>query len=155
MEFVDGANLRELLRAGRLPPGDAVAIVGQICDALQYAHERNLVHLDVKPDNFVVGENDEVKLIDFTSSRRPDPFASFAWATAYVYGAPEDVISFKRDVFSLGVSFKKMLEGSTSSKFPARSRLVKLVNDMTCVDAQRRPELCDVIRAIAKARASA
>jgi serine/threonine protein kinase len=50
LELVDGANLRELLDGGKLEPVDALAIAPQLCDALQYAHERGVVHRDVKPE---------------------------------------------------------------------------------------------------------
>src|SRR5207247_6347439 len=48
MEFVDGVDLRQLLQAGRVAPREALAIVPQICDALQYAHDHGIVHRDIK-----------------------------------------------------------------------------------------------------------
>src|SRR5262249_33110407 len=48
MEYVDGVNLRQLLRDGNLRPEQALRIVPQICDALQYAHEEGVVHRDIK-----------------------------------------------------------------------------------------------------------
>src|SRR6266487_1884234 len=51
MEFVDGANLRQLEKAGRLSPREALQIIPQICDALQYAHDEGVVHRDIKPEN--------------------------------------------------------------------------------------------------------
>src|SRR6266446_8717655 len=54
MEFVDGVNLRQLLQAGRVAPREALAIVPQICDALQYAHDHGIVHRDIKPENILL-----------------------------------------------------------------------------------------------------
>jgi serine/threonine protein kinase len=54
MEFVDGVNLRQLLTAGTMAPKDALAIVPQICDALQFAHDRGIVHRDIKPENILL-----------------------------------------------------------------------------------------------------
>src|SRR6266480_1745687 len=51
MEFVDGLNLRELERAGKLSPREALPIVRQICAALQFAHDEHIVHRDIKPEN--------------------------------------------------------------------------------------------------------
>ena len=65
MEFVDGLNLRQLLDAGRLAPREALAIVPQICDALQYAHDHGIVHRDIKPENILLDRAGRVKIADF------------------------------------------------------------------------------------------
>jgi len=65
MEFVDGVSLRQLLEAGRLSPREALAIVPQICDALQYAHDQGIVHRDIKPENILLDRRGRVKVADF------------------------------------------------------------------------------------------
>ena len=65
MEFVDGVNLRQLLQAGRVSPREALAIVPQICDALQYAHDQGIVHRDIKPENLLLDRRGRVKVADF------------------------------------------------------------------------------------------
>ena len=65
MEFVDGLNLRRLLDAGKLAPEEALAIVPQICDALQYAHDHGVVHRDIKPENVLIDKEGRVKIADF------------------------------------------------------------------------------------------
>jgi serine/threonine protein kinase len=65
MEFVDGVNLRQLLHAGRISPREALAIVPQICDALQYAHDQGIVHRDIKPENILLDRRGRVKVADF------------------------------------------------------------------------------------------
>src|SRR5580700_332258 len=65
MEFVDGINLRQVLNAGRIAPKEALAIVPQICDALQFAHERGIVHRDIKPENILMSKQGAVKIADF------------------------------------------------------------------------------------------
>ena len=65
MEFVDGVNLRQLLNAGRIAPREALAIVPQICDALQYAHDHGIVHRDIKPENILLDRAGRVKVADF------------------------------------------------------------------------------------------
>jgi serine/threonine protein kinase len=69
MEYVDGVNLRELLQAGRLAPREALAIVPQICDALQYAHDQGIVHRDIKPEDIVLDRKGRVKVADFGLAR--------------------------------------------------------------------------------------
>ena len=65
MEFVDGVNLRQLLESGRVSPREALAIVPQICDALQYAHDQGIVHRDIKPENILLDRRGRVKVADF------------------------------------------------------------------------------------------
>src|SRR5262245_44924843 len=69
MEFVDGVNLRQLLNAGRLAAREALAIVPQICDALQYAHDQGIVHRDIKPENILLDRRGHVKVADFGLAR--------------------------------------------------------------------------------------
>jgi len=65
MEFVDGVNLRQLLAHGRVSAREALAIVPQICDALQFAHDQGIVHRDVKPENILLDRRGRVKVADF------------------------------------------------------------------------------------------
>ena len=65
MEFVDGVKLRRLLHAGRISPREALAIVPQICDALQFAHDQGIVHRDIKPENILLDRRGRVKVADF------------------------------------------------------------------------------------------
>ncbi len=65
MEYVDGASLRHILQEGRLEPDEALAIIPQICDALQYAHEEGVVHRDIKPENILLDSKSRVKIADF------------------------------------------------------------------------------------------
>ena len=72
MEFVDGVNLRQLLAGSRIAPREALAIVPQICDALQYAHDQGIVHRDVKPDNILLDRRGRVKVADFGLAKLVD-----------------------------------------------------------------------------------
>src|SRR5437016_5947891 len=53
MEYVDGTNLREMIRGGKLAPQQALGIVPQVCEALQFAHDEDIVHRDIKPENIL------------------------------------------------------------------------------------------------------
>jgi hypothetical protein len=65
MEFVDGVNLRQAMKAGRFTPEQALAIVPPVCEALQYAHEHGIVHRDIKPENLLLDKEGRVKIADF------------------------------------------------------------------------------------------
>ena len=71
MDLVEGVDLGELLkREGQpgLPLGDAIEYARQACEALQYVHEQQIVHRDVKPQNMILGE-DGIVLVDFGVAR--------------------------------------------------------------------------------------
>jgi serine/threonine protein kinase len=65
MEFVDGVNLRQAMRAGRFTPEQALKIIPAICDALQFAHAQDVLHRDIKPENILLDTNGKVKIADF------------------------------------------------------------------------------------------
>jgi Tol biopolymer transport system component len=65
MELVDGADLKERLAHGALPPDEAIPIARQIADALAAAHEMGIVHRDLKPGNIKVRDDGTVKVLDF------------------------------------------------------------------------------------------
>jgi tRNA A-37 threonylcarbamoyl transferase component Bud32 len=123
LEFVDGANLRQVMGAGRLTPAEALAIVPQICDALQYAHDQGVVHRDIKPENVLLDARGRVKLADFGLAKLVDRPAGTTGITAtgqvmgtFQYMAPEQVkapqdVDHRADIYSLGVVFYEMLTG--------------------------------------------
>jgi serine/threonine protein kinase len=65
MEFVDGVDLRRLLEHRPMASREALAIVPQICDALQFAHDNGIVHRDIKPENILLDRKGRVKVADF------------------------------------------------------------------------------------------
>jgi tRNA A-37 threonylcarbamoyl transferase component Bud32/ribosomal protein L40E len=122
MEHVDGANLRVLLREGRLGSRQALDVVRQLCDALQFAHDEGVVHRDIKPENVLVDTHGRVKVADFGLAKLLGPNASQTLTDAGQvmgtphYMAPEQVerprdVDHRADLFSLGVVFYEMLTG--------------------------------------------
>src|SRR5271166_4450658 len=73
MEFVDGVTLRQMLQAHRPTPQETLAIVPQICDALEYAHGEGIVHRDIKPENILLDRKGRVKIADFGVSKLLGP----------------------------------------------------------------------------------
>jgi hypothetical protein len=122
MEHVEGANLRALLRQGLLAPRQALDIVRQLCDALQFAHDEGVVHRDIKPENVLVDAKGRVKVADFGLAKLVGTPASITLTDAGAvmgtphYMAPEQVerprdVDHRADLFSLGVVFYEMLTG--------------------------------------------
>jgi hypothetical protein len=122
MELVEGTNLRALLKQGLLAPRQALDIVRQLCDALQFAHDEGVVHRDIKPENVLVDAKGRVKVADFGLAKLVGAPASVTLTDAGQvmgtphYMAPEQVerprdVDHRADLFSLGVVFYEMLTG--------------------------------------------
>ena len=123
MEYVDGSNLRQVIDAGKLAPAEALAIVPQVCEALQYAHDEGVVHRDIKPENILLDKKGRAKIADFGLAKLlAHPPGSFTLTdTQQVMGtphymAPEQLTStravdHRADIYSLGVVFYEMLTG--------------------------------------------
>src|SRR5271163_4875990 len=65
MELVEGPTLADRIKQGPIPVDEALPLAKQICEALEYAHERGIIHRDVKPANIKVTADGTVKLLDF------------------------------------------------------------------------------------------
>jgi serine/threonine-protein kinase len=107
MEYIDGTSLKELIdRKGALDPKVSVNIIIQICEALLFAHNNNLIHRDVKPQNILITSEKKVKVTDTLN----------IVGTAH-YISPEQargsILDNRTDIYSLGVVFYEMLTGDT------------------------------------------
>jgi serine/threonine protein kinase len=139
MEYVDGPNLRQIERANRLSTREALQIIPQICEALQFAHDEGVVHRDVKPENVLLDKKGRVKIADFGLAkilgREPRDLrltgAQDVVGTPH-YMAPEQVehpqeVDHRADIYSLGVVFYEMLTGELPlGKFALPSQKVQV-----------------------------
>lgn len=167
MEFVDGLNLRQLLDAGNLRQEEALAIVPQICEALQFAHDQGIVHRDIKPENILLDRRGQVKVADFglakimqVESETPgedqhppeSPDLSMAGKVMGTpsYMAPEqtehpDTVDHRADIYALGVVFYQMLTGELPvGRFAAPSRKVQIdvrLDEVVLRALEKEPEL--------------
>ncbi len=137
MEFVDGTDLRHVIQMGQLSPAEALAVVPQICEALQYAHGEGIVHRDIKPENILLNKKGQVKIADFGLAKLLDqPGTVYTLTRAGQrmgtphYMAPEQIerphlVDHRADIFSLGVVFYEMLTGELPlGRFPLPSTKV-------------------------------
>ena len=128
-ELLEGESLAERLRGGPLHPQKAVEVATQVADGLAAAHDKGIIHRDIKPDNIFLTNEGRAKILDFGIARIEQPArtagladsprsrsssSQFLVGTAG-YMSPEQVrgkpIDGRTDIFSLGATFFEMLTG--------------------------------------------
>jgi tRNA A-37 threonylcarbamoyl transferase component Bud32 len=156
MEYVDGTNLRELIRAGKLSPEQGLGIVPQVCEALQFAHDEGIVHRDIKPENILVDTRGRVKIADFGLAKLiGQPLDAVALTHTHQvmgtlhYMAPEQMagakeVDHRADIYSLGVVLYEMLTGELPiGRFEVPSKKVHIdlrLDEVVLRTLESRPE---------------
>ncbi len=138
MEYVEGKDLARHLREGKFPLSTAVELLGQVCDALEYAHSQGVTHRDIKPANIIVDASGRIKIVDFGLAKRWNGPSDEAEAITHPdsamgtprYMAPEQWesprdVDHRADIFSLGVLIYELLSGEPPAGFlvPLASKL--------------------------------
>jgi serine/threonine protein kinase len=121
MELINGETLREKLNSKRLDILEVESIINALVNALTAVHEKEIYHLDLKPDNVLITNSGELKLVDFGASRQGLSSKTTTQAFTWDY-APLEVIGGKNfgaksDLFELGMMLYEMLTG----KLPPRA----------------------------------
>lgn len=145
MEFIDGVNLRDLMREGKMAPEQALAIVPPVCEALEYAHGKGVVHRDIKPENVLLDRDGRVKIADFG-------IASLVGATGEKSGTPPYMapeqesgsVDRRADIYALGVVLYEMLTGERpTADAVAPSRKVEVdvrIDELVLRALEKEPE---------------
>ncbi len=121
MEWLDGRTLEQYIAEKNHTSQNLTAIVNQLCAALSYAHKRQIIHRDIKPQNIIITYNgDNVKLLDFGLSLADYHTALKEPAGSRKYAAPElqrgAEIDLRADIYSLGILIAELFEGQTTRK---------------------------------------
>lgn len=126
MEYAEGGSLKDKVKEkGSLSEAVAIRYIIQVAEALDYIHQRNMNHLDVKPGNIMLNEKDETLLIDFGLSKQYDA-SSGSQTSSTPVGISEEyapmeqykkggvsVFSPETDIYALGATFFNLLTGAT------------------------------------------
>lgn len=127
MEFCEGRDLGHWIRSGKLSPAQSLRVVIEVCEALEFAHQRGFVHRDIKPGNIFLQADSSVKIGDFGLARLADSqtatlddqlTASGMGVGSPAYMAPEQLLGEgesaadpRSDLYALGVTLYEMLTG--------------------------------------------
>ena len=142
MEFVSGGSVQDILnRQRKIPVEEATRMILDSARGLDHAHQKGIIHRDVKPDNLMISETGTVKIGDMGLARGPGEKIGPEEDTSVIgtphYIAPEQILGkqadFRSDIYSLGASFYRMLAGVTPY---AAASVRELVNKKVSEDAR-------------------
>jgi eukaryotic-like serine/threonine-protein kinase len=150
LEYVDGENLKQLIRRGPVPVETAVELAVQISEGLAFAHQQGLVHRDVKPQNVLLGGDGQAKVTDFGIARSLDVQHGMTQTGTVLgtsdYIAPEQAqgrrVDEQTDVYSLGVVLYELLTGEVP--FPGENFVavaMRHINEPPPPIRDRRPDV--------------
>jgi serine/threonine-protein kinase len=147
MEFVPGETLESIIaREGALELSRALDYTAQMCNAVAYAHQRGVLHRDLRPSNVLVSDNGLVKVADFGTSR----FLEIAAHGTTVIGSPpymapeqfQGKAVFASDVYSLGVTMYQVMTGELPYDSPSPADLDRLMHgDLVTAPRVRNPKV--------------
>jgi hypothetical protein len=117
-EFMDGGSLADRLARGPIDQPQAIRWLGQIADALDFAHREGVIHRDVKPANILLNHHGDAVLADFGIAQSATKSGEFAPSVGTLrYMAPEQFtggsINSAADIYSLGIVLHEALTGAT------------------------------------------
>ncbi|MBX9573470.1 MAG: serine/threonine protein kinase [Candidatus Obscuribacterales bacterium] len=163
LEYIPGRDLRQHLKfSGALPEGTVVNWALQICTILEYLHgqESPVIHRDLSPDNLLLTEQGNIRLIDFGASKQSIENATGTLIGKRAFMAPEQLrgkASIKSDIYAFGATLHCLLTGkepiALAQSHPQKQipgitdELDRLVSEMTSFETSHRPNSISEIRA--------
>ena len=131
MPFYHGGTLEKLLADGKLPLQETARIIGQIAEALDYAHQHGVIHRDVKPSNVLLDDDGQFFLSDFGVAHLPDTSLNLTGSSIIgtpAYMSPEQCggedVDGRSDQYSLAVVVYQMVTGSLPFESPSPMSVV-------------------------------
>src|SRR4051794_12591244 len=150
MRVVQGPTLKDLVGGGRLDPARAVTLLSQVADALDAAHEKGLIHRDVKPQNILIDARDQAYLADFGLTRGADategPTETGQFVGTLDYVSPEQArgegATAASDIYALtGVLYESLTGEVPYPRSSEPAVMFAHLSDPPPKPTERRPDL--------------
>ncbi len=147
-EFIDGMSLEQLIHRERYLGNDAATVIlYEVCKALKYAHDKQVIHRDIKPGNILVSKQGEVKLADFGIATSREETEDGLTQDGTMLGTPAYVppeqlddarnVDIRADIYSLGVVLYEMLTGRTPYPGSFTAETIRLIHRGKYIPARR------------------
>jgi len=160
MEFIEGESLNEVVHRRPVEPGEIIEIGAVVAETLDYAHQKGIVHRDIKPGNILIRTDGRLKITDFGIAHVEDPSAAVQTQAGEILGtpaymSPEQVLSRpvdgRSDIFSLGIVLYELCTGSRPFTGDSLAAVFNAITQeepppVTALNPAVPQELSDVIR---------
>ncbi len=135
MEFIDGPDLKEYIKRANLDLQQKIQLCIKLCEGLDFLHQNNIIHRDIKPQNFLFSrDGSQVKIVDFGLSK-----SRASWRTRWMhegggtrmYMSPEQLkkenLDVRSDIFSFGLTMYELFTGEHPCSAKDRKQLSKQI----------------------------
>lgn len=150
-EYVEGRDLKTRMESRRnWPPEEAATLVAAVADALAQAHQLNIVHRDVKPQNIVIADDGTVKLLDFGVARARGAGMQTLTKTGMILGTPEYMspeqyegkkVEPASDIYALGVILYQLLTGEPPFRGNRMEIAIRILTETVTPPRMHQPEV--------------
>ena len=153
-EYVQGHTLQDLLEEGELPDPLKEQVILKLIDVVAHAHQLQIMHRDIKPNNIMVGPQDTVKLLDYGAAKElKDRDISATMAGSRPYMAPERIkwagVDFRSDVWAIGVIMYLLYTGLLPFYDDLEKTLIDLILESEPIPPhEENPEIPPALEAI-------
>lgn len=153
-EYIEGMSVGDVLQGGLYTEEGTVQVCRQVCDALSVLHYNGIIHRDVKPDNIMVTNRGNIKLIDFNASKEYKDesikdtriLGTTGFAAPEQYGISQS--DARTDIYAVGVLINVMLTGEHPSKVMCSGRMKKIVSKAVNMNPNDRYQNCEELKAV-------
>lgn len=143
-EYIQGITVADILENSNMSIYAMKQIIMQVCDGLYALHSNQIIHRDMKPENVIIQENGQVKIIDFDASRIYKLYETkdTKWVGTIGYAAPEqygEAQSDERtDIYALGIMMNVMLTGKHPANLMAQGKIGKIIEKCIKINPEQR-----------------